>query len=81
MDAQAEYERVAAKYAPYRLRDTAIMVVALLAIIAVALLLGRPVPALVVGALLGVPANQYRKYRLRENARVFAEKQGRAASP
>jgi hypothetical protein len=78
VDAQAEYERVAAKYAPYRLRDIVITVAVLLTIVAIAVALGHRVPALAVGALLGIPANQYRQYRLRENARKFAEAQRRA---
>jgi hypothetical protein len=80
MDAQAEYERVLAKYPPYRLRDIVITVAVLLTVIAVALALDHRVPAIAVGALLGIPANQYRKYRIRENARNFAEAQQRAES-
>jgi hypothetical protein len=72
VDPQAEYERVVAKYPPSRWWELAAYVVVLGGLITWSLLDDRSW-AFAAGGLLAVFGNEYRNYRLRENARRFAQ--------
>ena len=71
-DAQAEYERIKIKYAPARLRDLAFFALVIGLLVAANLVFDVDW-AFVLGGIAGLAFWEFTKFRLRRNARDFAQ--------
>ncbi|HET7689767.1 MAG TPA: hypothetical protein VFK41_05295 [Nocardioidaceae bacterium] len=71
-DAGAEYERIKAKYAPARPRDLALFALVIGLLVAANLFLNVDW-AFVLGGIIGLAVWEFTKFRLRRNARDFAQ--------
>lgn len=71
-DAEAEHQRIRATYAPARPRDLAVSAV-MIGLLVIASLVRQVSWAFVVGAITASLAWELSKFRLRRNARDFAQ--------